>query len=89
MYVGSSNGYAVPVYKTSDSTTRTRVHCGNCPRCNEKLVTVFVHGHERSVLNVVQLYMIAVKEKEHESGKDDVRQAQKANSHEKRWKPSG
>ena len=29
-----------------------------------------------SVLNVVQLYMIAVKEKEHESGKDDVRQAQ-------------
>ena len=47
MYVGSSNGYAVPVYKTSDSTARTRVHCGNCPRCNEKLVTVFVHGHEQ------------------------------------------
>ena len=40
-----------------------------------------------SVLNVVQLYMIAVKEKEHESGKDDVRQAQKANSHERGGNP--
>ena len=54
MFVSSGSGFAVPANtkrmstsETSKKTSSARVHCGLCPRCNEKLVTVFVHGHEQ------------------------------------------
>jgi len=46
MYV-SSGGFAMPVAKAEDKKTKTRIHCKRCPRCGEKLKTVFVHGHEQ------------------------------------------
>jgi len=54
VYISSGNGFAVPVNtkKMSISETRSkrssvRIHCKRCPRCGEKLKTVFVHGHEQ------------------------------------------
>lgn len=46
MYV-SSGGFAMPASKTTDKKATTRIHCKRCPRCGEKLKTVFVHGHEQ------------------------------------------
>jgi len=56
MFVSSGNGFAVPVStrkmsitETNKKTSSVRVHCKRCERCGEKLNTVFVHGHERTM----------------------------------------